>query len=182
MRSHSDSLIPGVFPALDFCLAHLGLEGKVRKLSCPIVALLPERPCQVQQTGIPRVVVEPEHAQDFVGPAVFRPFVKRAFAEVGGLKVEVPVHERDHSWVSGGFLVLGERLQHHHVWPPILVLFRTDRTIRPLVSQRPVHPLVRFGNQPGVAKKIGQWDQTVGVVGAALPAFPGTSQPAAIGA
>src|ERR1700686_2274439 len=94
---------------------------------------------------------------------------------------EVSPHQRNDARIAGGFIILRERFQHDHIRPPMGVLFRTDRTIEPLMSDGPVHPLASLRHELFILEQIGQWDEAIKEIRPTLPAFARAAEPAAVG-
>src|SRR5579862_4056284 len=93
--------------------------------------------------------------------------------------MEIALHEWNYAWVAGSFLILSEGFQHHHIGPPVFIRLRPNRAVRPLMGQRPFHPLLGLGDQLGIAQEVGQGNQPVRIIWATLPALSGPAQPAA---
>ena len=149
-------------------------------MAFPVGPLLVEQPGEVEQRRIAGAVVQPDHAHELVGPAVGGPLVERTLAAVRQVVGEVPLHQRDHAGVAGDLLVLRECLEHHHVRPPVGVLWRTDASILALVGQRPFHPGARLRDEALVSEQVGERNEAIDEVRAALPALAGSAKPPAV--
>ena len=93
----------------------------------------------------------------------------------------VALHQRQHAFVPGGFMVLRKHFEHDHARPPIVVARGTDHAIRLLMRERPLNPLLRLLLQRAVVQLIGQRHQSVEIVGTALPTLAFAAEPSAGG-
>jgi len=76
---------------------------------------------------------------------------------------------------------LRQDLEHDHVGPPVEILFGAEEAVFALVVQSPVDPLAGFGDEFGIVEEIGERDEAVEIVGAALPTLALATQPGAVG-
>ena len=176
-----------------FGLRDGGVE--VRELGLPVPALVVEEMGELDEFRIAGAVVEPENAEDVILPAKFAPVAQGARGQGGELEMEVTGHEREDAGVTGGFVVLGEYLEHDHAGPPIDGGF--DGTggarlgsgqgtelaavgaIRLLVGEGPLDEPLRLGFERGVVELYGEGVKAVDIVRAALEGLAGAAEPSA---
>ena len=176
----------------EVCLFSVDLAGilEAGEMPLPVEGLFVKHASQLEQFLVSGAVIEPNDAQDFLRPAMRRPPHQRTLFGVLQVVFEVFRHQGDDARVAGGLLVLRKHLQHDHVGPPIGVLplsgvraffgIRTDRTAFALVFEGPVDPLLGFCDQRLIVEKIGQRQQAIEIVRAALPALAAAAEPAAV--
>ena len=135
---------------------------------------------QIKQPDVASAVVKPNDAEHFVLPAINGPFFERAFVEMRGLIGEILGHQRYDTSVSGGFLILRQNFEHDEVRPPILILRGADPALRGLVLERPVDPLLHFGDEDGILGQKSKRHQAIEKIRTAFPAFAATAEPAGV--
>ena len=182
VRGKREILEATAFIELDELGGDLLLVLEVRVLRHPVVALLMQKPREVEQVRGAGAVVEPDHAQQLILPAEFAPVAQRAFGKLGELIAEVAVHERNDARVAGEFLILREGFQRDDARPPVVVRGGTDHAVGGLVGEYPVDVLLRFGFESRIVEQPGKRNQAVEVVRSALPRLAGSTKPAAVGA
>src|SRR5713101_4508347 len=143
-------------------------ENKRRELRLPVVALRVEFTGEIEQAGVSRPVVEPQYAHHFVGPPEDGPLFEWLRFHGAQLVREIAPHKRNHALVSGALLILCERLQHDHIWPPVAVLLWPDESVGTLMREGPIHPPSGFVDQPPVLEQIFQRNQAIQEVRSAL--------------
>src|SRR5579871_4578672 len=77
-------------------------------------------------------------------------------------------------------MVLRQYLEHHHARPPIVIACGTNHAVGLRMVESPVDEAHRLFMQSRILEKDCQRIEPIHKVGAALPAFPCSSQPSTI--
>ena len=148
----------------------------------PVEGLLMEKLAKVKEGLVSRLLIEPQHRKDVVAAADSCPGGQLFGLQRLGLPREVVLQEGDHPLISRGIVVHLQRHEHGHQGPVVqlfgVVCQRAEGTALYLALKRPVDPLLSLGLHVGVVQHVGRCDEAAGVVGAPLPVFPRTAQPA----
>jgi hypothetical protein len=125
-------------------------------------------------------VIEPDRNQSVILATKLTPVAQRALGKRGQLIGELARQHGNHSWIAGRFLILRQRLQHYHAWPPVVVAARADHFVACLVRQSPLGELLCFGLQAIVVQQIGERNKPVKEIGTTFPGLTGSTKSAAI--
>src|SRR5258707_13423832 len=107
---------------------------EVSELLLPVVTLIMQRLRQIQKGRIASPVVEPENTDELIMPTIFAPILQGLLRQFAGLKGKIALHQRNHSRIARGLLILSQGFEHDHPRPPVLICEGTDGAIRALVS------------------------------------------------
>jgi len=165
-------------------LRAVGLE--VLEVAPPVVRLVQDLVDQVEDGRVARLLVEPVEADDEVGGAEAGPTVERGRGDDGVDLPGAPEHRRHDTRVSGGLLILRQRLEEDEQRPDVVglvvrvvVTHRAHPAVGRLVVEDVVEIPFDLGLERVIVEQVGQGHGAVEPVGRALPALglaadPGT--------
>src|SRR5258708_399267 len=148
--------------------------------SSPIQCLRGDRSGQLQHRLAGGPSVPPEDTENTLGAPGLTPRREWTLRQVATLVGEVALKKWDDLRVASRLVVLGQRLQHKHPRPPVVVGRRTEEAVRSLALERPADPALRHRHQSGVTQSVGERYQSVAIVRSTLPILAGPTEPGAV--
>ena len=151
------------------------------QVTVPVECLRQQNIRQLEQEILARDPVQPHRHQRVLGASSLAPFIQRSCLEVLELMSEIACHERNHPNISSCLEVLLQGFERGHSRPPVVVLYRSKKSVRALADKDGLDPTLGFLEQPCVVKPVRERDQPIEVIRSTLPGFARSAEPRTVG-
>ena len=161
----------------------------------PGVCLAVDQVAEFQQEGLSGAVVEPpDHLEIVAAPpfAPVRPVLQRVLRQMGQFIAEISRHHRQDPGVGGRHVILLQDFEGHHLGPPVFGIAAlqafdigtgnrvAEVAVFPGGSEYGFGPAQGLGDERLVVQDIGQGQEAVDPIRAALPGIPFSADPGVV--
>ena len=161
----------------------------------PGVRLAVDQVAEFQQEGLSGAVVEPpDHLEVVAAPpfAPVRPMFQRVLRQMGQLVAEITRHHIQDTGVGGRHVILLQNLEGYHLGPPVLGIAAlqafdigagdgiAEVAVFPGGREYGFGPAQGLGDEDFIVQDIGEGQETVYPIGAALPGIPFSADPGVV--